>query len=199
MRAGLLAFGSSDRPRLLPAFGLAAESREWHHLRPIVPDYSGGTAMDLHHLPFESAPREADPHRERFTCQSSRLIETDCTRLQSELDYGQSGVARGRSLRELPSDLQLFRRQGACSVKKVRDAPSPVGAPRQAFRRQPAIAVETRPLITLPRSAATVVERSRRLTPIRHRLGVLWGISLCTSHSKAISVNDASHRFSINT
>ena len=44
----------------------------------------------------------------------------------------------------------------------------------------------TRPLITLPRSAASIVERSRRLTPRRHHLGAVWGISLFTRHSRFV-------------
>jgi hypothetical protein len=50
--AGLLAFGSSDRSRLLLVARVSFHAiREWHHAT-IVPDYSGGTAMDFHHLPF---------------------------------------------------------------------------------------------------------------------------------------------------
>lgn len=47
---------------------------------------------------------------------------------------------RGRSIRESRSRFQFDERDG--DVKKVRDAPSPVGAPRQAFRRQPATTVD---------------------------------------------------------
>ena len=37
--------------------------------RPIVPDYSGGTAMDLHHLPFDP------PHARRTRTENDSLVK----------------------------------------------------------------------------------------------------------------------------
>ena len=53
VRAGLLAFGSTDV--IAPShFDLPRDwtKRNNGRMRTIVPDNSGGTAVDLHHLPF---------------------------------------------------------------------------------------------------------------------------------------------------
>ena len=54
-RAGLLAFGSSYSPRLLHSHRHVHAGRacEWHRA-VFVPDYSGGSTVDLHHLPSET-------------------------------------------------------------------------------------------------------------------------------------------------
>lgn len=57
MSAGLLALGSSDWPRLLPDRCEQFRERPGMASATIVPDYSGGTAMDLHHLPFRVSQR----------------------------------------------------------------------------------------------------------------------------------------------
>lgn len=55
-QAGFLVYGSSYRPSLLRATGGMPVMHEWRVLA-FVPDYSGGSTVDSHHLPSSSAPR----------------------------------------------------------------------------------------------------------------------------------------------
>ena len=70
VQAGLLAFGS---PRTLRLPAMHVDIFDGFHSGQFaepVPDYSGGTAVDLHHLPlFVRNVSDADD-RELFTCQN---------------------------------------------------------------------------------------------------------------------------------
>jgi len=44
---------------------------QWHHAA-IVPEYSGGSTVDSHHLPF-SSPLGDTAHRDLFNCQSIEM------------------------------------------------------------------------------------------------------------------------------
>lgn len=67
-QAGFLVYGSSYRPSLLRAAGGMPVLHEWRDLA-FVPDYSGGSTVDSHHLPSSSASTADTRDRGRFTCQ----------------------------------------------------------------------------------------------------------------------------------
>ena len=98
------------------------KSREWHHMRPTVPDYSGGTAMDLHHLPFESPQ-----HRETRT-ENDSLVNFAAERLNAR--------PRGRSLVESRRQMQ-FCRCGIEGKKRAGRIVSPRCAPPKPFGVNP--------------------------------------------------------------
>lgn len=76
MRAGLLALGSFYSPRLLSAQG--GNGR----IAAFVPDYSGGTAVDLHHLPF-CLPTQETRIANVLSCQPP--MHTAVRRLQARI------------------------------------------------------------------------------------------------------------------
>lgn len=77
-----------------------------------------------------------------------RTIHLSIRGNDSELRVARPSIRAGLSsvrCRARPQHMRIARANSIrrnCWCRKVRDAPSPVGAPRQAFRRQPAIAVD---------------------------------------------------------
>ena len=124
--------------------------REWH-LAAFVPEHSGGTAVDSHHLPFRSSPYAGDRRREIFSCQCCRRSDSRRRRRDTTLFGG-----------------RLSTRIGPTGKNEQRAAPSPRGATRYRGQQRdvPKTAAAALPINC---GACVTVRRCRRRTWERKR------------------------------